>query len=315
MDQSGRDARLALLASRQAGAFSFAQALSLGFPRATISRRLSTGAWQRMRPGVLAVGGTSPSRLLDLWCAVLAVGPDAVLSHETAALVHGAERLPIEPLTLTVPHGWHHRLSGLIVHQIDDLAPWQRSTWRGLPVSTPSRAVVELGATCSPDLIGLVADDLVRLRRTTYAAISAVLADVSRPGKPGLPKVARMLDERGDGHVPPMSELERGLFGALAAGGLPPPDRQIPLPGRGRSPGIADGGYSDAQIVLEADGRRWHDRLAAARRDRERDAMVARAGWVTLRFVHEQIVGDPSQVCATVSETREVRLAQLRRAA
>lgn len=315
MDRSGRDARLALLAGRQAGAFTFAQALELGFPRATISRRLSSGAWTRVLPGVFVVGGTPESRMLRLWSAVLAVGPQAVLTHETAALLHGAERLPLAPVTLTAPHGGHHRLPGVVVHQIDDLAEWQRSTWCGLPISSAARCVVELGATCGVETIGLVADDLVRGGRTTYAAIAAVLADISRPGKPGIEKVARALDERGDGFVPPASELERRLFGALEAGGLPTPERQIPLPGRGSVPGIADGGYRDAQIVLEADGRRWHARVAAARLDRERDAQVVRAGWVPLRFVFEQITDAPQEVCAVVAETRVTRLRQLRRAA
>jgi hypothetical protein len=219
MERSGRDARLALLAGRQGGAFSFAQAMRLGYPRATISRRLTQAMWRRVAPGVYAVGGTPGSRLLDLWTAVLAVGDDAVLSHETAALLHGAERLPEHPLTLTSPHGRHHRLDGVFVHQIDDLVPAHRGTWMQLPVSTPARSIVELGATCTLPTVGRVADDLVRAGRTSYAAIASVLAQVARPGKPGVDKVVAMLEERGDGHVPPGSELERVLFATLDAGG------------------------------------------------------------------------------------------------
>src|SRR3546814_3663534 len=89
MDQMGRDARLALLASRQAGAFTFQQALTIGYPRATISRRITSGTWEKKHPGVYVIGGTAPSRLLDLWAGVLAVGSDGVLSHESSALIHG----------------------------------------------------------------------------------------------------------------------------------------------------------------------------------------------------------------------------------
>jgi very-short-patch-repair endonuclease len=316
MVANGRDARLGMLAGRQMGAFSFRQAIELGFPTSTIGRRLATGTWTRRFPGVYLAAGVPPSRELDLWCAVLAVGlRRGVISHEAAALLHGAERLPTEPVTLTAAHGTHHRLSGLFVHQIDDMRPGQRMLLRGLPVSAPARAVVELGATRAVDVIGRVADDLVRSCQTTYADIAAVLADLARPGKPGIEKVARMLDERGDGFVPPASELERALFAVLDAGGLPAPERQVPLPGRAAVAGLVDGAYRDAQIVLEADGRRWHTRMEAARRDRFRDAQVVRAGWVPLRFVYEQINHDPGEVCAVVAETRQRRLALLQRAA
>lgn len=315
MARSGRDARLALLAARQAGAFTFSQAIRLEYPSSTIARRLSAGTWTRLHAGVYTAGGTPGSRDLELWAAVLAVGGSVVLSHESAAILHGAERLSLHPITLTNPHGGHHRIDGVVVHQIDDILPAHRTTLRGLPVSTPARAVVELGATQPVGEIGRVADDLVRERRTSYAAIAAVLAAVARPGKPGIEKLGVVLDERSDGYVPPASELERALFSALDAGGLPPPVRQLPLPGRGPIKGIADGGYTDALIVLEADGRRWHTRVAAAKRDRERDAQVVRAGWVPLRFVYEQIVHDPAGVCEAVAETRDQRLLQLRRAA
>jgi hypothetical protein len=311
MGRSGRDARLVLLAERQGGAFSREQAIRQGFPSTTIGRRLASGAWQALHPGVYAVAGTTTSRTTMLWAAVLAAGRDAAVTHESAALLHGAERLPLSPLTLTARHGSHHRIAGAMVHQIDDLVPWHRTRRDGLPVSTPARCIVELGATSPLPLVGRAMDDLVRLKRTSYADVSVVLAQLSRPGKPGVAAVARLLDERGDGYVPSQTELEDGLFGAIAAGGLPPPLRQIPLPGRGPIRGIADGGYPDAKIVLEADGRRWHQRVESARRDRERDAQVVRAGWVPLRFLHEQIVGDPAGVCAAVAETRATRLRQL----
>lgn len=316
MDRRGRDARLVLIAGRQAGAFSYAQAVEAGFPHSTIGRRLGSGAWERRFPGVYVMGGTPAGREGDLWCAVLAVGGDVALTHETSALLHGAEGLPLSPITLTARHGSHHRLGGLFVHQIDDLVTWHRTSVRGLPVSSAERAVVELGATQPERVVGRVADDLVRGRATTYDRIAAVLAQVARPGKPGVEKVARTLDERVGGYVPPASELERAFFSALEAGGLPAPIRQLPLPGRAPGlRGLVDAAYPDAQMVMEVDGRRWHTRMEASRADRERDAQVVRAGWVPLRFVYEQVVGHPGEVCATVRETRELRMRQLGRAA
>jgi very-short-patch-repair endonuclease len=301
------DARIALVAARQGGAFTFAQALAVGFSRGTVSRRLRAGRWRRVHPGVYVQGGAPDNDLQRLWCALLAVGPSAVLSHETAARLHGAS-FPLEPVTCTVAHGGHHRLPGVFAHQIDDLAARHRTQLHGLPVTTAARAVVELGATQPLAVVDRIADVLVHERRTTFAAIASVLRDVARPGKPGIEKVARVLDERGDGYVPPASELERALREVLRAGGLPEPDAQVPLPGRGGLRGLVDFAYADARMVLETDGRRWHQRLQEARRDRERDAQVVRAGWVPLRFVHEQVMDDPAEVVAVIADTRSVRL-------
>ena len=81
----------------------------------------------------------------------------------------------------------------------------------------------------------------------------------------------------------------------------------MPLPG-GRSSGLVDAAYVDARIIVETDGRTDHMRLQDMRRDRERDAQAIAAGWVTLRFLYDQVVGDPGGVCADIVAARRVRL-------
>ena len=307
MQTRALDARIALIARRQGSAFTWAQARECGFGKATIGRRVATGVWNRPYAGVYVLAGAPPTRVQALWAAVLAAGGGALVSHESGALVHGTRRLPIEPLTLTGPHGSHHRLPGVTVHQIDDVAARHRTTVDGLPVVTAARSVVDLGSRLSLDRLGDVADDLVQARATTWPAIAAVFRDVARPGKPGMPTVAALLDDRCGTRVPAASALERALFTAIAASGLPAPVRQMPLPG-GRSRGLVDAAYVDARIIVETDGRTYHMRLQDMRRDRERDAQAVAAGWVTLRFLYDQVVGDPGGVCADIAAARRVRL-------
>jgi very-short-patch-repair endonuclease len=109
--------------------------------------------------------------------------------------------------------------------------------------------------------------------------------------------------------------LESGLLSALAGGGLPPPERQFPLPGRGALYGLVDAAYPDVRLILEADGRRWHTRIRDLRRDHLRDAETARAGWQTLRFLYEEITVYPHELAATVADVRCIRAAQLGRSA
>jgi very-short-patch-repair endonuclease len=51
------------------------------------------------------------------------------------------------------------------------------------------------------------------------------------------------------------------------------------------------------------------------RRDRERDAQVVTAGWLTMRFVYEQVCDERAGLCADILETRRVRLPLFARAA
>ncbi len=190
VSQASPDSRVARLAARQAGLVSRAQALALGLTDSSLKRRLRTGHWERVHPGVYQLAGVPPSWIGRVWAAALAVGPLAVVTHETALRLHGCPHLAPDPLTFTIPHGGHARVRGAFVHQIDDLRPHHVVTVEGLPVSHPARALVEVSATLPRRRLGLVLDDLVSDRRTTYAQVAARMAEVARPGKPGVVALA-----------------------------------------------------------------------------------------------------------------------------
>lgn len=201
-----------------------------------------------------------------------------------------------------MPHPEHPRIPGAFVHQISDLQP--RHVWDlgGLPVTTTPRTIVDLTVVCRPAQLEIVLDDALAARKVTEAAVARCTFDLYRPGKRGLDKLLVLLDARGKGYLPPMSELERRLLDCLRAAGLPDPERQFPLPGRGAITGIVDAAYIDEKVILEADGRSWHDRQRVFRKDRLRDNEAARVGWQTLRFPWEEVVGDPEEVAATVAD-------------
>jgi very-short-patch-repair endonuclease len=108
-----------------------------------------------------------------------------------------------------------------------------------------------------------------------------------------------------------MSTLERKLVELIDAAGLPRPRSQFPFPGRLFTNGCVDAAYVDAKLVIEADGRAWHTRIADIKRDHERDADAARHGWQTLRLLYENITDDPDGTAAIVRDVRRERLLQL----
>src|SRR3954452_3288805 len=83
------EAAIAALAARQHGVVSRGQLAALGFGAGAIKHRLALGRLHPLYRGVYAVGHRSLRREAWWLAAVLAAGPDAVLSHRSAAALWG----------------------------------------------------------------------------------------------------------------------------------------------------------------------------------------------------------------------------------
>jgi hypothetical protein len=83
--------------------------------------RVRTGEWQRIQRGVYAAFSGEIPREAQLWAALLRAGPEAVLSHQTAAELYGLIKQPGALIHVTVPAASHPaesgRIPGVIVHR------------------------------------------------------------------------------------------------------------------------------------------------------------------------------------------------------
>jgi hypothetical protein len=81
----GRERAAAELARRQHGVVAKRQLIALGIGPGAIKHRLSVGRLHRVHRGVYALGHPALSADGNRMAAVLACGPDALLSHRDAA--------------------------------------------------------------------------------------------------------------------------------------------------------------------------------------------------------------------------------------
>lgn len=301
------------LAAAQAGAISRSQLLDAGLSASSMDRRLRSGTLRRLHPGVYAIAGSPDTVARRRWAALLAVGLGAVLSFDSAARVHRLTAAAADgPVVLTVPHSGSQSLAGVVVHQIDDLlSPADVVEVDGFPVTSVPRTIVDLAATWRRGRLGLLIDDAVTAKRTTDADIGACLRSVARRGKPGVRMLTSILDERGPGKVPPASVLERDFFRLLAPSPLPEPQRQYPLPRTDGVRGLVDSAWPEVKLIAEVDGRRWHQRIADMKRDRDRDLHAAALGWQVVRPLHEHVVGAPDETRRELVAVYDVRRRQL----
>jgi predicted transcriptional regulator of viral defense system len=96
------------------------QLIDAGQSSSSVQRRLKSGEWRRVGEGVYATFTGKSTREAELWTAVLRAGPGAVLSHETAAELHGFAKHGLK-IHVTVPAGRRparrRPFRGVIIHR------------------------------------------------------------------------------------------------------------------------------------------------------------------------------------------------------
>jgi hypothetical protein len=159
----------------------------------------------------------------------------------------------------------------------------------GIPVTSAVRTLFDLAAVLPSLELERLVDELLATGRIKLIDVARRFASHRRQGRRGTSALARILDVRGPGYVPPASELEALLREVLANGGNPQPDWQAPHPA-GPAAGRVDGVYHEAKLILEVDGRRWHSQVARMEADRHRDIAASLVGYHTMRFMWGDLV-------------------------
>ena len=199
--------------------------LRAGVTRGEIKRRLRSGALLREFPGVYRVGHRAPSVEARYMAAVLACGEGARLCGRAAGHLLGILKGPPPPPEVTAPT--ERRVRGIKTHRARHPYPAdEATTWRGIPVTTPARTLVDLAAVLSDEQLARACHEAGIRHGTTPAQVEAVLA--RRPKSPGAGKLRRVL--RGDVRVT-LSMLEKKFLERLRRAGLPLPPDQPPRPG------------------------------------------------------------------------------------
>jgi very-short-patch-repair endonuclease len=261
---------IARLAARQHGVISASQLASIGITPAGITRRVRAGRLHRLHRGVYAVGHAKVSRH-GLWlAAVLACGPDAVLSHRAAAALWDLRRWSGYP-EITVPStNGRKRRNGIIVHRSSTLTPEQVTAKEGIPVTAPSRTLADLKRVASTDQVRAA------LRRAEILRLDTG----PQPGH----------DPDSDG-----TDLEGAFLALCRSHELPQPRTQAII-----RPYTVDFLWEIARLVVETDGWRTHGTRSAFEADRERDAYLKRHGYDVLRFTYRQVMQEAQVVTATL---------------
>lgn len=258
-DEETADQRVAKLVRGRHGVVTRTELIAAGLTPSGISRRVQSCRLQSLYRGVYFAGAAPVPPRARWLAAVLSCGPDAVLSHESAAALWGIGPVLVSPVHVTIPAPGNRRSRrGLHVHRSTTLAAGDVTTRDGIPVTAPLRTLADLPAAARD--------------RASSAALVAGLVD-SLPGRSRL-----------------RSGAERRFLRLCRGHDLPRPEVNVTVEGFER-----DFVWRQQRLVVEVDGPH-HDHEPQQASDRRRDRSLARAGWTVVRYGAAEVYDRPTHV-------------------
>ena len=288
------DAVIAQTAFAQHGVVTFEQLRDAGLGPGAINLRVRHGRLHRLHRGVFAVGHTRISQEGRWLAAVLALGEGAVLSHVSAAALWGVRHSSSAYVHVTVPTpGGRTPRRGVVVHRSRKLAPEDVDEQQGIAVTSVSRTLLDLAGVLTPTRLERAVERSLALRLFDLRAVEAVLA--ANPRRPGATALAQIVAEIH--HEPSLTrrELEALMLDLCDAHGIERPEVNVLIDGM-----EVDFVWRAQRLIVETDGREFHETPTAFQRDRERDERLTVLGYRVVRFTYRRLVGEPAGVAATL---------------
>jgi hypothetical protein len=225
--------------------------------------------------------------------------PSAVASHRAAGAAWVLDAIEPGTTELLIPPALDLRRP--LVHRTEDLLPFEIVERKGLRVTDPTRTLCDLGAVVDLDTLERATESALRRGLTSIPRLTWRSTSLARQGKAGPPALRAVLARRPGGAAPTESDLETRYLQCLRAHGVPQPIRQFPVDLPDGTRVRLDGAWPDAMVFVELDGWDKHRSRPAFVHDRRRqNRVVVALGWRPLRYVWEDVVGDPA---ATAAET------------
>jgi len=181
----------------------------------------------------------------------------------------------------------------LHVHRTVQADPAEVTHRHGLPVTRPSRTLLDLAEAVGPADLEQALAEAERRRLVRRPALLAYLGTVQ--GRRGIPAMRAALEREG-GPAFTRSEAERRLLALVRAARLPPPRANASLAGY-----EVDFLWAREGVVVEVDGYAYHWTRGAFESDHRRDGDLENRGHRVIRFTWLQLQREPYFVVARLA--------------
>jgi hypothetical protein len=294
--------------ARQHGIITLRQAAEAGMTRRQVDYLLHQGEWVRVARDVYRHRSHPVTDRQRAFAAVLAAGPRAWLSHDSAAAVFGAPGFNLDHLHVTVPRGVRRRLHIATVHETDALARVDFSTFQRMPVTSPARTLIDI-ATGDPTRTEDAVDELLCRGSLSLGHQVRRARALQQRGRPGPTRLLEVLDAWSQDEAR-STRRELRVIRFITEAGLPAPVRQLQIYDRhGRPVARVDAGVPEDKAAVEFQSFRWHATRRAFERDQERIAILTALGWRFYPVTQHDLRDSCRRLIRWLDELRQARAA------
>lgn len=279
--------RLARLSERQHGIATRRQLRAIGYSNPAITRAAKAGRLHRVHRGVYAVGRNDLSDHGRCIAAVAACGPDALLSHTSAAWLWGLVPNCGMPPEVSVPRRGGAK-SSIRLHHAPALRARDRTEIERIPVTALPRTLLDLAACVSAARLRKAIERAERMELLDLRAIESLLARTK--GHPGYGRLRQALQAYREPAFT-RSELERRFLRLLREAGLPRPATNAFVAGY-----ELDAYWEHERFAVELDTYEFHGGRVAFEVDRKRQEDLMLAGIEVVRITGRRIDREPGEV-------------------
>lgn len=279
-----RDRAITELALSQNRFVTSAQLIELGVSsrgRVGLQKR---GVLRRVVAGVYELAGCELDWVRRAHALCVALGPDTLVSHDSAARLWALDIPTRDTIEVTIPHGRQvgRRQDGWVAHRVRNLPPSVKRVHKGVPVTSAEWTLIEIAGRHPPDRIAKALDDAV-VRRLVRPREMARLLDLhSVQVKPGV-RALRVAIGIWLGKNLPTSVPEATLLRAFASAGIPTPRCQYKIFDGDRFVAKVDFAWTKERVALEMDGWQFHSTPNSHSHDYLRAGQLMALGWILVR--------------------------------
>lgn len=291
--------RVMTTASAQHGAVAVAQMRAHGLSWRAQQTAIANCQLTMVEPNVAVVVGSPDTWLRRLHVGLLALGPEAWVSHEAAAALLELDKALFEPLDFTVPRDCRNRTIGFgRVHTTAHVGPLDVITIKGLRCASATRTVLDLAYLGVPPYrVAAAIDSGVRAGHSAIAVLERRLAELRGPGRHGVRMLDRLLPDSG-GETP----LERLFLRIVRRAGLARPTTQFRVTGPDGFIGRVDFIYEALGVVIEVTGRKGHASDWERQKDAQRRNELLDEGLRVYEYTRSDVEDRPEWVATTMRQ-------------